>query len=233
MQEINTKGRPLGELSNIGFGQSVGRSIRAEQNRGIVIVDDLHPNNQNTDWELMSAVAARLGMDVWSLQVQMTRAFGGKSTIAAQMLRYEVEVQRKANELVIEAEEIAKRMFYRPTTFTADGFIEAAKERLAEEPPKRDIDNPEYLEALEDAKAWLQEVVDEAPSDDLNMFLTTRPSNLVMYHTTLGRELRNNVLWKHKHTKEGSSFIGGLHVDDISMHAIEAIHQDNQDKITE
>lgn len=106
-------------------GSAIGRSM-VEAQRGITIItDDCDAPEPN--FRIYQDTLERLGLK----NVSYGRM--GKSNMAEAYIVYEMKVQEKAEELMAEAEDLAARMFYRPTRFHLENFIDIARERLSEE----------------------------------------------------------------------------------------------------
>ncbi|QZI90504.1 hypothetical protein MYOV003v1_p0180 [Vibrio phage 207E48.1] len=230
----NTTPWPFGDMM-----QCVGRGIRkgelntlmsVEKERGItirkssgaeagfIICDEV--DLPEHDHDLIRRVVDRTGIHPYNV-VHGGRQMG-KSNIIRKLWLFELRVQEKAEELLEEALEIESKLFWGKSKLSGGGFIDIAKDHLANESI--------YEQALSDAKAWVQSVVDTTPSEELLGFLNEKPSDLISYHNTLGRDVRNVVLWPHEHRQEDSCYIGGVHVDEISMTAIVQCHAENRDK---
>ncbi|CAM0011253.1 hypothetical protein VPHK369_0047 [Vibrio phage K369] len=106
-------------------GSAIGRGM-VEAERGItIIVDDYDVPEPN--FRIYQDTLERLGLK----NVPYGRM--GKSNMAETYIVYEMKVQEKAEELMAEAEDLAARMFYRPTRFHLDNFIDIARDVLSKE----------------------------------------------------------------------------------------------------
>lgn len=106
-------------------GSTIGRGVM-EAERGItIIVDDCHVPEYN--FRIYQDTLERLGVK----NVSYGRT--GKSRMIEAYIAYEMKVQEKAEELMAEAEDLAARMFYRPTRFHLENFIDIARDVLSKE----------------------------------------------------------------------------------------------------
>jgi hypothetical protein len=76
---------------------------------------------------------------------------------------------------------------------------------------------------------WLQ----EAPERDKMLFVKSTKKELIVYHNTLGRKIRNYFeLWKNEYTPiiENGIDISENHPDQISMKVIEKVWEMNKNE---
>ncbi|CAM0011558.1 hypothetical protein VPHK397_0047 [Vibrio phage K397] len=106
-------------------GSAIGRGMM-ESERGITIItDDCDVPEYN--FRIYQDTLERLGLK----SVPYGRT--GKSRMVEAYIVYEMKLQEKAEELMAEAEDLAARMFYRPTRFHLENFIDIARDVLNKE----------------------------------------------------------------------------------------------------
>ena len=79
----------------------------------------------------------------------------------------------------------------------------------------------------------IKQVKDEAPEDFKQLLITLTKQDLISFHHTLGRHIRNaHGLWElgHEPVIEDGIDVSKNHPDNISMRIIEAIWQDYLDE---
>lgn len=87
-----------------------------------------------------------------------------------------------------------------------------------------------FVDLIEQCMDWMERNI-PLDTPGVQSFLQESEGSLVFYHNSLGRILRNEVLWSSELRDEDESTIRGIHIDDISMRVIAQFWRKHQDKI--